>query len=108
MAHKGAWILMIPDADPAQHRAQIKTSKYEATIVLVMNCDQAVTVCRDLVHKEGVKSITLCPAFSNREVAKIEESVGEGIGVNACRSDFMGTMTQYKAIREEGWFAKSS
>ncbi|MDY6863177.1 MAG: DUF6506 family protein [Thermodesulfobacteriota bacterium] len=56
MAFKVGFVVMSPDGDPKKHRASIKTSKLEVTTVVVelMNFDQAVNVCKDLVQNEGV------------------------------------------------------
>ncbi len=61
MAFKSAFVIMAPDVDPKKHRAVIKSSKAELTSVLVefMNFDQAVEICSDLVHKDGIQSIML-------------------------------------------------
>ena len=78
MAFKAASIVMAPEADPEKHRASIKTSKLELTVVVIelMNFDQAVNVCKDLVQKEGIQSFTLCPGFPHKAVAKIANAVG--------------------------------
>jgi len=102
-AHKAAWILMIPDGDPTKHRASIKTSIYQATIVCVNNVDQAVAVCTDLVQHSGVTSITLCPTFDYRQVAKIKDSVGDEVGVNVCLMDVPNMLTQMRTMKKEGW-----
>jgi len=65
---KGGWIMFVPDAEPAKHRAEIKSEKYEATIVFVKDANQAIEVCQELVQKEGIQSLTLCPAFTHGDV----------------------------------------
>jgi len=106
VAIKTAWIVMVPDADPAKHKAVIKTSKYETTMVLVTDCDQAVDICKGLVQREGVQVISLCPDFNNKDVARIAESVGEGTPINVCRADAPSLFAQYQLVKKEGWFEK--
>lgn len=96
---------MAPDGDPRKHRASIKTSKLETTIVVVelMNFDQAAGVCKDLVQNEGVQSIMLCPGFTHGAVAKIASAVGEGIAINVSRGDVPSTMITAQILAKEGW-----
>ena len=103
---KGSWILMLPQVDPQQHRASIKTPKYEAVVVCVKDADQAAEVCRDLVEKEGVDSVTLCPDFTNFDVAKVIAAVPK-TPVNVCRSDGPSMFAEYYAMKKIGWFDKT-
>jgi hypothetical protein len=61
MAFKSAFVIMAPDGDPKKHRSVIKTSRAELTSVMIelMNFDQAVEVCSDLVHSAGIQLIML-------------------------------------------------
>jgi hypothetical protein len=61
MAYKAAFVIMAPDGDPERHRSVIKTSRMELTSVIIpfRDFDRAVTVCSDLVHKEGIQGIML-------------------------------------------------
>ena len=106
MAFKAAFVMMAPDGDPKRHRASIKTSKLELTTVLfeLMNFDQAVNVCKDLVQEEGVQAIILCPGFTHEAVAKIVNAVGEGVAVNVARGDVPSTMIAGEILAKEGWF----
>jgi hypothetical protein len=56
----------LSDADPAKHRNVIRTSLYELTSIIVMNEDEAVKVCKELVQKDGVQSFLLCPGSPTR------------------------------------------
>jgi len=89
MALETASVIMAPDGDPEKHRASIKTEKLDVTVVVVqlMNFDQAASVCKDLVEKEGVQAISLCPGFTASGVAKVAEAVGEGVPINVARGD---------------------
>jgi len=106
MAFKAGIIVMTPDGDPKKHRASIKTSKLELTIILVelMNFDQAVNVCKDLVQKEGIQSFTLCPGFPHEVVGRIANAVGEGVAISVSRGDVQSTMITGEILRKEGWF----
>ena len=106
MAFKGAFIVMAPNADPEKHRASIKTPKFELTAVVVdlMNFDQAVEVCKELVQNEEVQSFTLCPGFTHQAVAKIVNAVGEKIAINVARGDIPGGQIVAEIIKKEGWF----
>jgi hypothetical protein len=89
MTFKAATIIMAPDGDPQKHRSSLKTDKLEVTTVIVhlWNFDQAASLARDLVQKEGVQSIMLCPGFTASSVAKASEAVGEGAPINVSRGD---------------------
>ena len=106
MAFKSAFVIMAPDGDPKRHRASIKTSKMELTAVIVelMNFDQAVDVCKDLVHNEGVQDIILCPGFHHEAVARVANAVGQGVAVNVARGDVLSGAITGKILAKEGWF----
>lgn len=106
MAFKAGFVVMALDGDPKRHRASIKTSKFELTTVVVelMNLDQAVSVCKDLVQNEGAQSLILCPGFSHEAVAKVVNAVGEGVAVNVARGDISSVMVTSEILRKEGWF----
>ena len=106
MAFKAGFVIMAPDGDPDRHRASIDTPKLELRVVMVQldNVDQAVSVCRDLVQKEGVQSLIVCPGFTTQAVAKVDEAVGPEVSVNVARCDVPGVMVTSKLLAEEGWF----
>ena len=87
MAFKAGFVVMAPDGDPKKYRSCIKTSKFELTTVLVelMNIDQAVDVCKELVQREGVQSLILCPSFTDEAVAKVVNVVGEEIPISVAK-----------------------
>jgi hypothetical protein len=103
---KSGIVVMVPDGDPQKHRATIKTSKVDMTLVLtrLFDFDLAASVCQDLVKNEGVQSIILCPGFTNEAVAKMAEAVGPGIAVNVARGDVPSVMTTGEILGKEGWF----
>lgn len=84
---KAAFIFVAPDADPDVHRKWIETPFVHLVTVGVKDYDEAVTTCKKLVQKEGVKAIELCAGFGNRGTALIAEAVGKGISVGVVRFD---------------------
>ena len=106
MAFKSGFVVMALDGDPKKHRASIKTSKFELTVVVVelMNFDQAANACRELVQNEGVQSFTLCPGFSHQAVAKVANAVGEGVAINVARGDVSSNAIIGQILVKEGWF----
>lgn len=105
---KSSFVVMAPDGDPNQHRTTIKTSKLEITMVIIelRNFDQAVEVCRDLVQKEGVQAINLCPGFTHEAVARIASAVGNKIPISVARGDMPGAMLLEEIVTKDGWFVE--
>jgi hypothetical protein len=105
MALKAGFVAMAPEADPKRHRASIKTPKLEITTVVadLGNFDQVVKVCQELVQREGVKSLILCPGFSHEEVAKIANAVGKGVAITVARGDVPSTLMTREMLKKEGW-----
>lgn len=106
MAFKAGFVVMAPDVDPAKHRASIKTSKLELTAVVVplMDFERAAQVCRDLVEKEGIQSLILCPGFTSSAVSMVANAVGEGVAVNVARGDVPSVMATSGILAQEGLF----
>jgi short-subunit dehydrogenase len=96
---------MAPQADPKRHRASIKTPKLEITTVVadLENFDQVVEVCQELVQREGVKSLILCPGFSHEAVAKVASAVGKGVAITVARGDVPSTLMTREMLKKEGW-----
>jgi hypothetical protein len=106
MVFKTGFVVMAPDGDPKKHRALIKTSKLEINVAVceLMNFDQVVDVCKDLVQNEGVQSLILCPGCTHEAVAKVSSAVGTGVAVNVARGDVPSTMITEQILSKEGWF----
>jgi hypothetical protein len=104
MAFKTSIIVMAPDGDPNVHRASIKTSKLEYTLVLVQagNIDQAVDVCQSLVKNDGIQSFFLCPGFNYEAVARIKKAVGDKVAVNVVKGDIQDTIIAAGFLAQEG------
>jgi hypothetical protein len=105
MAFKVAFIAVAPDGDPNKHRAIIKTPKLELTVVVTesKNSEQAVKVCQDLVQKEGVQNLILCPGFGHQAVAKIAKAAGERVAINVARGDHTSDRIIDEIAKKEGW-----
>ncbi len=104
---KTAFMAMTPDANPVLHRANVETSIYRLTTVLVRNEAEAVKVCRGLVKDDGVQSIILCPGFTNRGVALVTDAVGDGVSINVARGDGPSNAIAHERMKEAGFFGKS-
>lgn len=110
MAFKSAFIYQAPDANPEVHRAKIRTSMLELTIVVIQmqNFDQAADVCKALVQSEGVQNFVLCPGFTNEAVARIKKTVGDNVSVSVARTDTPNNMLVVEMLTKEGWFPKKN
>jgi hypothetical protein len=105
---KVASIVMAADGDPEKHRATIKTSKLELTVVLIklLDFDQGVRVAKDLVQKQGVQSIYLCAGFSHQAVGRIADAVGDKVSIMVARGDTPSIMLTIDNLTKEDWFAE--
>lgn len=106
MAFNVAFVAHAPDAEPEKHKCLIETPKYKLFVRVVRSQAQAVEVCRDLVKREGVHSILLCPGFTHADVAQLAEAVGEGVGIFVARGDPPSTRVVAEVMAKEGWFSR--
>jgi len=99
-------IVMAPDGDPAKHRATIKTSKLELTVVVIkmLDFDQAIEVAKDMVQNHGVQSIYLCAGFSSQAIGRIADAVGDKVAIQVARGDSPTTAMVLETLTKEGWF----
>jgi hypothetical protein len=104
MAFITAFIAHAPDADPQEHRCKIETPKYKLFTIVVRNQEQALEAAKELVEKEGVHTILLCPGFSHLDVAGIAEAVGKDVAITVARGDGPGGRITGEIIRRE-WFS---
>ena len=74
MAFKAAFIAHAPDAEPEKHRCMVDTGKYVLFVVVVRDQSQAIAAARDLVAREGVHSILLCPGIYPRRYRRARGS----------------------------------
>ena len=96
-------IVHAPDANKDEHRCEIHTEKYSLYTVAVKSQEEALQICRE--HIEKIESILLCPGFTNRDVAEIQETVGENIGVSVARGDGPSNRIALEAMKREGYFS---
>jgi hypothetical protein len=102
---KAATIIMALNADPVKHRALIKSDQFEYTTVVtpLFDFDEAARVCKELVEKDGVQWISLCPGFSHEAVAKVRSAIGGGVALTVARGDVQSTMITDQILTKEGW-----
>lgn len=75
------------DADPLTHKSVIETKTYKLHSVVVRKQIEAIEVSIKLVKEEGVQSILLCPGFTHKDVAEIQDAVKGRAGVFVARGD---------------------
>jgi hypothetical protein len=102
---KAAGVIMAKGADPVKHRATVKGDEFECTMVLspLFDFNRAAQVCKELVEKDGVQSIILCPGFTHEGIAMVRKAVGEGVAINVARGDVPSTMITAQILTKEGW-----
>jgi len=107
MPFTALFIAHAPDADPAVHRGLVDTGLYRLFSVVVRDTDQAIAVSRELIDKEGVQSILLCPGNSHDDVARMAAATGPDISVSVARGDARSGRVAAKAMQDAGWFAQA-
>ena len=108
MPFTALFIAHAPDADPQKHRSVVETGLYKLITVVVRDQDQALAVCDELVGKEGVDSVLLCPGNSNEDVAGITAAVGPRISVSVARGDARSMRAAAHAMERVGWSAAAN
>ena len=73
---------------------------------MVKDQGQAIEICKKVVKEEGIQSILLCPGFTHRDVAEIQEAVGENVGVFIARGDGPRNGISMEVMGREGWFSE--
>ncbi|MCS7285535.1 MAG: DUF6506 family protein [Anaerolineae bacterium] len=106
MAFNALFVAHAPDADPEKHGYLIETPKYRLFVRVVQNQVQAIQVCQDLVKREGVHAIILCPGFTHIEIAELAKAVGENVGIFVARGDPPSNRIVAKVMEKEGWFSR--
>jgi len=86
VALKAAFLFVAPEADPAKHRAVLKTPVVELTTVGVKNYAEAVKVTTELVQG-GVGAIELCGGFGSEGVALVKRAAGGKAIIGVVRFD---------------------
>jgi hypothetical protein len=84
---KAAFMFVVPDADPSEHRATISIpTVVELIVVGVKDYQQAIQVSQELVNR-GVQAIELCGGFGQIGVAKVVQAVRNKAVVGVVRFD---------------------
>jgi hypothetical protein len=82
-----AFMYIMPDADPGEHRATITKSAFvDLTVVGVSSYEQGTQVARELVS-QGVTTIELCGGFGHNGAARIAQAAGDTALVGVVRFD---------------------
>ncbi len=87
MAFKTAFIAHAPDGDAARDRCLIETPTYRLNVIVARDQEQAVAAARELAQTEGLHSILLCPGFTHKDIAEMQEAVGPEVGIFVARGD---------------------
>ena len=103
---KTLFIAHTPDADKDKHRCVVETGLYQLIVSLVRSQEEAVEVAQSLVSEEGIHSILLCPGFTHKEVAEIQEAVQGRAGVFVARGDGPSSRITLSVMEKIGWFKK--
>ena len=90
------------DADKSKHRSLIDTGSYKLFTVCVKDQAEAIEVCNELVNREHIDSILLCPGFSHEDIAGLVKATGGKVGVCVSRGDGPGSKIAMEARRREG------
>ena len=108
MVFKTLSLAMAPDGDPEKHRAKIKTGSFESTNIIIRlgDYDTAVRIAKQMVEKEGVNSVSLCPGFTHSGVAKVAEAVRGRAGVTVARGDPESMAVIGPILEREGFMKK--
>jgi hypothetical protein len=103
MAFTAAFMAHAPDAN-LEDIALVETPTYKLYSVCVRDQEQALATARKLVGEKGVESIILCPGFTNKDIAELDEAVGADCGVSVSRGDAPSGAVARRAMQREGWF----
>ena len=103
MKLKEAFVILVPDSDPSNNKTMIGSETYTGYMVLVRNIDQALEECKSLVDEEDINAVVLCPGFSNQDVAKLSDHLGDHVGVCVARGDIRSTNAILQSIAKVGW-----
>lgn len=103
---KVLFIAHAPDADGEKHQCIIETGLYKLFVHVVRSQKEAVKVAENLFVKEGIHSILLCPGFTNKEVAEMQEAVKGQAGVCVARCDGPSSKITLTVMEKVGWFKR--
>ena len=83
---KMAFMALVPDADPQEHRCTLETGLVEIVFVFAANMNQAIDVAKKLAD-EGCSVIELCGGFGHTMTGKVADAVRGKAAVGAVRFD---------------------
>jgi len=106
MSFNALFIAHVPDADKSIHRSRIETGMYKLLTVIVKNQQEALEVCDELIEKEQIDSILLCPGFTHQNVAEIVEATDNKVAVVVARGDGPSGRISMEALQRAGFFKK--
>ena len=87
MSFNALFIAHAPDADKSIHRSRIETGMYKLLTVIVKSQPEAIEVCDELIEKEQIDSILLCPGFTHQDVADLVKATDNKVAVVVARGD---------------------
>ncbi|HZL82005.1 MAG TPA: DUF6506 family protein [Candidatus Deferrimicrobium sp.] len=103
MAFTSLFMAHAPDADPERDACLLATEKYKLYVRLVKGQAQALEVCRTLVKEKGIEAIILCPGFTHKDIAEIQELVGPTVAITVARGDGPSSKISMEAMKKAGW-----
>lgn len=103
MSFNTLFLAHAPDADNTVHRSRIETGMYKLITVIVKNQPEALAVCEELVGKEEIHSILLCPGFSHQDVAEIVKVTDNKAAVVVARGDGPSGRIVQEALQRAGY-----
>jgi len=102
MAFKTLFLAYAPDADKEKHRSIIKTGKFELFAVVIKDFKEAIEVCEELIEKENINAVLLCPGFSHNDIAEIVKATGRKVAVAVARGDGPSSRLSFEAMKRAG------
>ncbi len=108
MAFRVLFLAHAPDADKYKHRAIIDTGMYRLITAVVKDQQEAVEVCCEIVPRERIDAILLCPGFTHSDVAEIKRAAGPAVGVSVARGDGPSGKVSLAARMRAGYPGKGS
>ncbi len=106
MSFNALFLAHAPDADKSIHRSRIETGMYKLLTVIVKSQSEALEVCNELIDKEQIDSILLCPGFTHRNVAEIVEATGNKVAVVVARGDGPSGKIVHAAFQRTGYIQR--
>jgi DNA-binding LacI/PurR family transcriptional regulator len=103
MAFRVLFLAHAPDADKDKHRTIIDTGMYRLITAVVKDQPEAVEVCCEIVQKESIDAVLLCPGFTHSDVAEIARAAGPTVSVSVARGDGPSGKVSLAARKRAGY-----